>query len=60
MIEKIDDSKQKVEDAELTVNERGTVRIDGKTEREYLREYRDRFGEKRYNRLKAKLAKYKA
>lgn len=59
MVNKIDDSVRKVADAEVTVNERGTVRIDGKTEREYLKEYRERFGEKRYSRLKGRLAEYK-
>lgn len=53
---KIDDNisigKQKITVEE---NKYGTVRVNGKTEREMLKEYREKYGEEKYKRFKAEL-----
>ena len=52
------DDNLPVEKSELKVeeNKRGTIRVNGKTERELLKEYREEFGEEKYKRFKEKLA----
>ncbi len=51
---KIDDSFRSPM-PDIAENKYGTVRIDGKTEREILREYREKHGEERYLRLREKI-----
>lgn len=41
-------------------NKYGTIRVDGKTERELLREYRAKYGEEAYKELKESTDKKKA
>lgn len=58
MAYKIDDTNH-YEKPEITVNEYGTWRSNGKTEREMLKEYREKYGEKRYLRLKEEIERSK-
>ena len=55
---RIDDSNN-YQKPKIEVNEYGTVRVDGKTEREMLKEYRERFGEEKYKVLKEKIQSLK-
>lgn len=36
-------------------NKYGTIRVNGKTEREMLKEYREKYGDEEYKRFKAEL-----
>jgi hypothetical protein len=40
-------------------NKHGTVRVNGKTEREMLKKYREKYGEEAYKNLKSEIAKTK-
>ena len=53
---KIDDNIS-FERPEIKVEENkyGTVRVNGKTEREMLKEYREKYGEEKYKQFKAEL-----
>lgn len=41
--------------AEVEENKYGTVRVNGKTEREMLKEYREKYGDEKYKQFKAEL-----
>ena len=58
MAYKLDDANY-YEKQKITVDKHVTWHSNGKTERELLKEYREKYGEKRYSRLKEEIKRSK-